>query len=306
MTEIPFDPPGPMPFRLLLDEALRQARRHFRAIYPAVAIPVTILATAVAAAQAIWFSRLKTDVGSLGTPLLDPGYLGLVLVYSVLLMIAYSTLQVAVLDAIAGRSIDLRRAWRFTLRGRVLGTLLLWYLATMASLLCCCVPGLVVGPLLAFVLAAMVEEGRFGFQAFSRSARLTGHFPPGKWWESPLVKVFLMMVVGVLLIYLVGLLVSLPFQLPMYIGMFRRAAAGQDIVGGVSSWVWLQVPAQFLSSLVSTAVYLYICFGIALLYHDTRGRREGTDLRVGVEAAFPPSSSPLPPPPPPPSGEPRP
>src|SRR5690349_2508772 len=114
MTEIPFDPPGPMPFRLLLDEALRQARRHFRAIYPAVAIPVTILATAVAAAQAIWFSRLKTDVGTLGTPLLDPGYLGLVLVYSVLLMVAYSTLQVAVLDAVAGRPIDLGRAWRFT------------------------------------------------------------------------------------------------------------------------------------------------------------------------------------------------
>ena len=46
MTEIT---PGPMPFRFLLDEAVWQARRHFRAIYPAIAIPVTILATAVAA-----------------------------------------------------------------------------------------------------------------------------------------------------------------------------------------------------------------------------------------------------------------
>jgi hypothetical protein len=301
MTEIPFETPGPMPFRVLLDEALRQARRHFRAIYPAIAIPVTILATTVAAAQAIWFARLKESVGALGTPLLNPGYLGLVLVYSFLLMIAYSTLQVAALDAIAGRPIDLRRAWRFALRGRVVGTVLLWYVTTIVSVLLCCVPALVVAPLLAFVLAVMVEEGRFGFQAFSRSAQLTGHFPPGKWWTSPLVKVLLMMVVGALLIYLVGLLVSLPFQLPMYIGMFRKAAAGEDIVSGVSSWVWLQVPAQFLSSLVSTAVYLYFSFGIALLYHDTRGRREGSDLRAGVESAFPPLA---PPPPPPPPGEP--
>jgi hypothetical protein len=73
----------------------------------------------------------------------------------------------------------------------------------------------------------------------------------------------------------------------MYVGMLRKAAAGEDIVQGVASWVWLQVPAQFLSSLASTAVYLYVCFGIALLFHDTRGRREGSDLRAEIESLFP-------------------
>ena len=169
----------------------------------------------------------------------------------------------------------------------MLGTLLLWYVATLASVFCCCLPALVVAPLLVLVPAVMADEGRFGFQALSRSARLTGYFPPGKWWESPLVKALLLLMVSILLIYLAGLLVSLPFQVPLYIGMFRRAAAGEDITQGFSSLVWLQVPAQFLSSLASTAVYLYFSCGIALLFHDTRGRREGTDLRAGIEAVFP-------------------
>jgi hypothetical protein len=290
-------PPGPMPFRLLLDEAVWQARRHFRAIYPAIAVPVTILATTVAVAQALWFGQLKQDLGSAGTPFLNPGYVGLILVYGALLMVAYNTLQVAALDAVAGRPVDLRRAWRFTLRGRVLGTLVLWYVATLASVFCCCLPALAVAPLLALVPAVMADEGRFGFQAVSRSARLTGYFPPGRWWESPLVKALLLLTVTMLLIYLTGLLVSLPFQVPLYIGMFRRAAAGEDIVQGVSSLVWLQVPAQFLSSLASTAVYLYFSCGIALLFHDTRGRREGSDLRAEIESVFPPLS---------PSGEPLP
>jgi hypothetical protein len=287
MTDVPFAPPGPLPFRVLLDEALRRARRHFRAIYPGVAIPVTILATAVATAQAVWFSHLKMDLGSLGTPFLNLGYLALILVYSSLLMVAYNTLQVAAIDAVAGRPVDLRRAWRFTVQGRVLGTLTLWYAATLASVFCCCLPALVVAPLLLLVPAVMADEERFGIQAISRSARLTWHFPRDRWWASPLVKAFLLLLVGVILAYLTALLVSLPFQVPMYIDMFRKAAAGEDFTGGMSAWVWLQVPAQFLSSLASTAVYLYVCFGVALLFYDTRGRREGTDLRAGIDSAFP-------------------
>src|SRR4051794_37034604 len=134
--------PGPLPFSLLLDEALRQARRHFRAIYPGAAIPATILSTAVAVAQAVWFSRVKMDMGTLRTPFLSPGYLGVILVYCVLLAIAYNAMQVAAMDAVSGRAVDLRRAWRFTLRWRVVGTLILWYGTTLASLFCCCLPAL--------------------------------------------------------------------------------------------------------------------------------------------------------------------
>jgi hypothetical protein len=287
MIESLFPPPGPLPFRLLLDEALRLARRHFRAIYPAVAIPVALLSTAAAVIQATWFSRLMEGLGAGRTPFLNPGYLALIGVQIGVLVIANNAVQVAAVAAASGRPIDMRQAWRFSLRGKVLGTLLLSFLLVIASVFCCCLPALIVAPLLAFVSPVMADEGRFGFQALGRSVELARHHPPGRWQESPLFKVLLLIFVGVLLAYLVGILVSLPFQLPMYISAFRKAATGEDVVKGMSSWVWLQVPAQFLNALASEAVYLFTGFGTALLFYDSRGRKEGTDLRAEIESMFP-------------------
>ncbi len=299
MIEPPYAPapPGPMPFRLLLDEAMRQARRHFRVVYPAVAFPVAILSTAVATLQAVWFSRLTLDLGSRPGELLSPGYFLVLLAQIALIVVASTALQTGALDAVAGRPVDMGRAWRFALRGRVLGTLTLSGLLGIASVFACCLPAFVVIPLLSFVPAVMVEEGRFGAAALSRSVELGWHNPPGRWQEKPFFKVFLMTFVSLLLGYLVGILVSLPFQVPMYIDIFRHAAAGEDTLRRMSSWVWLQVPAQLLNALATQAVAVYTAFGIALLFHDARGRKEGTDLRQEIDSMFAP-------PPPPFSGEP--
>ena len=45
---------------------------------------------------------------------------------------------------------------------------------------------------------------------------------------------------------------------------------------------WFQVPSQILAMLTSTAVHLYVCFGLALLYVDVKRRREGVDLEAAV------------------------
>jgi succinate dehydrogenase/fumarate reductase cytochrome b subunit len=216
------------------------------------------------------------------------------------LVIGYNAMQVAALDATAGRPVSMGRAWRFVFQGRVLGTLFLWLVAAALSLMCCLLPALYVIPLLSYVAPVMVEEGRFGFAAFSRSAELTQYNPGRRFWDYPLVKVFVLLFVGVLISYAVQLAVTVPFQIPMYVDMFRGTATGEEMLQQMSRWMWLQVPAQFLSALVSVAVYLYTCFGIALLFNDTRGRKEGTDLRSEIDAMFP---GPVPPPVPP-AGEP--
>jgi hypothetical protein len=194
-----------------------------------------------------------------------------------------------------GRPVDMKRAWRFAVRGRVLFTLFLCYVAGLVSFFCCCLPALFVIPLFAFASPVMAEEGRFGFDALSRSSELALHDPGQGLFERPLVKVLLFLVVGVLISYLLGLLVALPFQIPMWVDMFRKAASGEDTLQAMPRWLWLQVPAQFLNALVSTAVYLYMSFGIALLFFDTRGRKEGTDLRSEIDAVFggPPPELPL-------------
>jgi hypothetical protein len=285
--------PGPMPFRLLIDEAIRQARRHFKTLYPPIAIPLAVCTTLLAAAQVLWFSSIAVspETMSFGSPaviLLAIANLGL-------LMVSVMALQSGVMDALAGRPVDMKRAWRFAVQGRVLGTAFLCYVASVLSIACCCIPALVVVPIFSFAPPVLVEEGRSVSGSISRGSDLALYDPGQGFLERPLVKVLLLLVVGVILSTVLGLLVAMPFQLPMYIDIFRQTAAGEDTVPDMMKWLWLQVPAQFFSTLASTALYVYLSFGIGLLYYDTRGRKEGVDLRSEIDEVFgaPPPELPL-------------
>ena len=288
MTDPTSPRPGPMPILLLLDEALRLTRAHLRSIFPAVALPVAVIATLAGVVQAV-------DVQSVfkgGTPSPFMFWTPQVLIAAGLLLLlsvaAYAAGQVAALDALAGRPVSMGRAWRFAVHPFVWVTLALSFLADLVALLLCVVPVFFVAPLLAFAIPVMVEERRFGPGALSRSAELALFNPSRRLMEHPIVKVLLLMVVSTLISYLAGLLVALPFQLPMFIDLFRKALTGsQDVTSVVSRWIWLQIPATFLSSLARTAIYIYTAFGMALLYGDVRSRKEGIDLRPEIDALFP-------------------
>jgi len=305
MTE-PFRP-TPTPFLVLLDEAMRRVRTHLRAIFPAVAVPVAVLSTLVQVVQILNLRGvLNGERGGGPVPLFwTPWVLLGALILLIVSALAYLAGQVAALDALNGRPIDMGRAWNLASRPPVWGTLLLSGLATLASLVLCVVPVFYVAPLLSFTLPVMVEEGVFGVAALSRSADLARFNPSRRLTESPIVKILVLMLVTTLISYLAGLLVALPFQLPMFIDIFRHAMSGdQDVQSAMSRWLWLQVPAVFLSALVRMAVYLYTAFGIGMLFFDVRGRKEGSDLRSQIDAVFPGPPPELPLSSPPPTGEP--
>lgn len=297
MTE-PFRP-TPMPFLMLLDEAMRRTRAHLRAIFPAVALPIAILTTLLQVGQIISLRGIL-NAGNRPTALSllwTPWFLLVALILAAVSALAYTAGQVAALDALSGRPVDMGRAWRFAAQPAVWGTLFLSALFLFLSFLACVVPLLYVAPLLSFAVPAMVEEGVFGMAALSRSAELTRYNPSRQLTDSPIVKILVLMLVSTLISYLAGLLVTLPFQLPMFIDVFRHALSGdQDVQSAMSRWLWLQVPAAFLSSLVRVAVYLYTAFGIGMLFFDVRGRKEGSDLRSQIDSVFggPPSPPPLP------------
>jgi hypothetical protein len=297
MTDLslPFRP-APMPFVQLLDEPVRYVRGHFRTIFPSVAVPVAILSTLAAVAQAV---DIRSTVARGSTPALfwSPGVLLIAVLLAFVALFAYVAGQVAALDVLMGRPVSMKRAWRFSLRPGVWGTLLMVVFAMIGSFFVCVLPVFYVAPLLAFTLPVMVEESVSGFPALVRSAALARHNPGGRWFESPIVKVLLLMLVGTLITYMAGLLVALPFQLPMFIDFWRDAVSGkEDLEGTMARWIWLQVPAQFLSALVRTAIYLYTAFGIGLLFNDVRGRKEGVDLRSEIDVLFPapPAGAPWP------------
>jgi uncharacterized membrane protein len=267
---------------------VRQARRHFRRIYPAVAIPLAFAAATLPLGQLAFFrfttasSRAGASAAAMG---LGIGLFVVVFVFWILVyMLGYGALLSAVVDASAGREVSMGRAWRSMLRPRVFGTLLLSGLAAGLGALLCLLPGIYLGLLFSLTLPVMIEEGVFGTRALRRSAELTRYNPQRQLDADPRLKVFLIFFVGALLGYVVNLVVQMPFVVVQQVMMFRDIAAGNraDPTAMMARAVWLQVPAQMLGMLTNTAIHLYTCFGLCLLFFDIRRRKEGLDLETAV------------------------
>lgn len=273
-------PPGVMSVRVLLDEAMRRLRAHLRRLYlPFAAVFVALGGVMVVAQVKAVEGMARGDLVSCSV--------GFAALYAVIAVMAlpYAAMQVAALDAVAGRPVSIGRAWRFIFRWRVLLTLVATGVMVLGAYACCFLPALYVWPLLALTLPVMVEEGRFGTDAIGRGARLVGANPLETFPRNPLVRLLVFMVVTMAISFLGSLLVQVPFEIARQIVFLRQAAAEEALSAMTSPGaVALQTAGVVLGSLVSTVVGLYAVFGIALLFHDTRNRREGADLEAAAAA----------------------
>jgi hypothetical protein len=279
-----------LPFRQLLDEAVRQARRFFRRIYPAVAIPMATMAGAVPLVQGLLFRDLFRGGSTPRPP--DPEQMALgfgtfalvMLLFVVIYGFGYGAMFAAATDAIAGRDISMRRSWRLALRPKVFGTLLLVGLVVGVGALFCLLPGLYLGLIYAFTLPVIVEESRFGTAAMSRSSELARYNPQRQFDADPRFQVFVTVLVGTMLGYMINLMFQLPLLALQQFLMLRDVAGGKhaDPAEMMARLAWLQIPTSVLSALTNTAVHLYVCFGLALLFFDLKGRKEGLDLEAAI------------------------
>jgi hypothetical protein len=97
------------------------------------------------------------------------------------------------------------------------------------------------------------------------------------------VKVLLLMLVAYLLSMTVSMLLQAPFAVVQQLFILRKAAEGRtDPSALMDTMAWFQVPAAGLGALATAAFYLYMNFGIALLFYDVRRRREGMDLEEAL------------------------
>lgn len=278
--------PQPIPFRFLLDEAVRHARRHFKKMYPAVAFPVALLGGAIPLVQAYMFRSMGADgAGGRGSTIVAiVVFSAVMLIWLAAYYLGYAALFVAAVDALAQRPISMRRAWGFVLRPRVFGSLMLTTLAFALGAVLCLVPGIYLGLIFSLTIPVMAEEGLFGTAAMRRSAELTRYNPQRDLDADPRFKVFVIVFVGTLLGWLVGMLVELPMMAIQQVLMLREVAGGRepDPQRLMATLAWVQVPSQMLSMLTQTAFHFYVCFGLVLLFFDVKGRKEGLDLETAI------------------------
>jgi hypothetical protein len=285
----------PMPFRVLLDEAMKLMRRHFRAIYPAVAIPVAVVAALSLAVQLRWI-RGAAAAGSAG-PNIASGCLAIIVALLLTLGVqglSYSVLTAACVDGATGRPIDMRAKWSFVFKPDTFGTLLLMFLAIAGGFLCLVLPGVYIGLLLSFVIPVMAVEGLRGGSALGRSWRLMRYNPHKRFFDNSPSKIFALYFVGALMAYAVSFVIELPFTAMQGYRIARAAASGQAPAGQTlaGSMFWWQIPSTVLSSLVSTAIGVFTSFGLVLLYQDVVRRKEGVDLAAAIQTRFTPGAPP--------------
>lgn len=272
--------PGAMPLRELLDQAMRFTRTAGRRLYPTLAA-VMVLYSAV---MVLFQMQLMNALIAEDFVTVCGGYLAVFAIAPVVGLV-FAAVHVAALDAVAGRPASIGRGLRFLLRPRRLLTLFASGVMVGLSYLACLLPVLYVGPLLALVLPVMVEEDRTGRAAIERSVRLVGANPLTDFPRNPLVRIAVFLVVAMAISMLGSLVAQVPFEIARQ-ALFLRDAAVEDPLAAFNSpgALALQGAGALFGGLVSAAVGLYTAFGLALLFHDTRSRREGADLEAAAAA----------------------
>lgn len=283
----------PLPFTVLLDEGVKLFRRHFRRTFLPVALPLALGQLVLTVLQALWMSRMfELDTGGAAPeappwdvigPAIGMGCIGIPLIMG-LYFFTYTALGKLAIDAVVTGEPAARVAWRFAFRLPVIGTQALAALLVGLSFVACFVGAIYVVPVLSFVIPVMSEERRFGGAALSRSHELARYNPARRFFDVPMVRVLILLVVALVLSWAVSFVIQLPLAVFQQWQFMRAAVESGEQMAIPQTVLWLNVPAGVLGSLVQTAVQLYAALGIALLFVDTRKRKEAPDLEAALSA----------------------
>jgi hypothetical protein len=246
-----------------LDAAIKLYRRHwkiFMGIAAFILVPFFFLQHALSEA----FTRtVVTDIGGLTFETQEGGtgaaVLGAVFSLGYFLIIQpflTAAMARATADLYVGGRSDVAGTYRFALprTHSILWVSFLTLLAVIGGFILLVIPGIFFYVRFVFGPTAVVVEGTRGRQAMRRS----WHLAKGRFWP-----IFGTLVLAGILTALVGIILSLPFQL-----------IGNAM--GSGGWV-LRAIGQSLSSVITLPFSAIVT---VLLYFDLRIRKEGLDLAI--------------------------
>jgi hypothetical protein len=286
----------PIPFRVLIDQAMALTRRHFKAIYPLAAALFTAGAALTVGAQMRMFSHIG-PAGAMAKEFQFQSVISFLVFMFVVYLATYGLGTVAVgvlaVDATAGRAVRVGSRLLAVFHPRFWGTLLLAGALTVLAMLFCFFPAIYVGLLFFLVIPVMVEEEKFGPAALGRSKDLIRFNPQRHFVNAPMVKAGVIALVIWLLSLTAGAVVQVPFAVVKQVLIIRRVLAhGAGAGASFSPFIpWLDLPAALFGALIAAAIQLYGSFAIALFFFDVRSRKEGADLE-GVLAEIEAAGSP--------------
>ncbi len=276
--------------RQLLDAGVPMARAALRTIFWPIALPVVTVTTLAGVVQMRLLQRFFPLAQSEpdASAMLDLMSMSMnAVVLSLLMMgvmaVAFAALSAAVMDILAGRPADMKRAWRTALQPSMVWTVGLCLMFSFLSALACVVPALFVVPLLALVVPLAVSEGARGMDAVSRGISLLRARPEARGSDRPQVRSFVVLLVTFTIAQALALVAQGPFMILQQVWLTRDLATGS--AGVVSdATLWLHVPMSLLGGLAQVLAWVYAAFTLGLLYQDVQRRNEGADLAQAIAA----------------------
>ena len=269
------------PFPVLLDDAVVLTRRGPLSLALLIAVPL-IFANVGWAALSSWFAMGTAESAD---PIFVFGSCGAMLValpvFVVGQFVAYAMLATAATQRALGGEVTAKSALRFACRLRTIGTLLLTSLLLFASLVALVFPFFVVSALVSYLFPVMLEEGKFGTDAISRSASLAWRNPRRLLGTWPL-----MLIAGIHGVFFaistgLSLAAQAPIQVIQQVALFRANLGGGDPTA-FTAVLWLQVPLAAITACTSVIAGWYLFGCLALHFLDTRERREATSLERAI------------------------
>lgn len=272
-------------FRELIDLPLQVVRSRFGPLYR-VAVAGAGIATLPP------FLTLIATSDSLLSPSLTDTLLQLVgnALSGVFTIVAQMAIFFAIGEALAGRAPSVRASFAFALRPGVFFTAVLQFLAIIAGIVFCCVPGLFAMVYLSLVPAAIVFENARGSAALGRSVELVSHRSPGSHGTPMSLRVAGVLLATMLVAWSLNMITALLSVVGGVLVVLRGAIAGEvvDPEDSIAGVLWLQLLALGTGVFVTALAQLYSSSALTLLFRHARETREAPGLLARIRARVEP------------------
>lgn len=281
----------PLDYGALFDELFDIYKRNFlllAGIAGVLFVPMTLLLRTMLSHQYRMVIPMPTPTNPHRAPMPDFGLLlvslawvyGAAIVYGILDNIVVATTTQAISGVYLGSKPTILGSYKAILPKLPMFILLMISVGIMesAGFMLCCVPGIALAILFAFVPQVFIIEGR----SFGDSIRRSWDLAKAEW-----VRVFVVGLITLLLLYTVQFAITLPAQLLMPLVVKSGSAAG-----------WYSTLMAVLQGLGQALVMPIQVIAFVLLYYDIRVRREGFDIEMLAQSMGGAAPTPVQPEPP--------
>jgi len=253
-----------------------------------ITIPVLYIALPLTLLQMLGFFMLP-DVLTNDDPFSSVGFGGAVLGFSsfqILLGIPASAMITALIYYYIllyiqnkGNNFTAEELWKgaFKYLGSFIGFSFAYSFIVFFTTLCLVLPGIYLGTTFSMLWVIHMHEGKDFMASFRRCNELLSHDNSGGINISKWFNLFLVLFLGVIIFYVLSFVVSIPFILINFLGIFELTDYSYEMK------YFLEVVYQSLESLVTSVLSAIIIVIIALQYYSFREKKEATSLMQRIE-----------------------